>query len=258
MVNEVNKTLRLEWGDITYLKLGQGPVLIFFHGGIATPRAYESFFKLLASRFTVIAPTHPGHGNSFSIDGKWTLQDYLRCYIAFFSKLQITPAVLSGHSFGGMMALLMGSYFPEVPIVVMDPCGLPIKLTGREYIQFMTNEARDLFNARPDLEVLAETAPAAGTLIHTVVRHPENLTWLSANITKFDISHQLRHLKNKVGFIWGENDAIVPLKTGLLMKKLVKYPLFKVMTNAGHIYPVTDCNLTYETFINMLRDLKSL
>ena len=53
---------------------GQGRPLLFLHAGegLAPERPW---LKLLSHRFQVIAPWHPGYGNSAVIDGSGSVDD---------------------------------------------------------------------------------------------------------------------------------------------------------------------------------------
>lgn len=244
----------LNHGKISVLSGGNGPNIVFLHGAIATAMAYERLFKMLTPEYRVMAPTHPGHGDSFAISEDWKLEQFIRTYLELFSTMQIVPEIIMGHSFGGMLALLLGKYFPESKILVMDASGLPLTLTVSEYAEFMVAEIKALYRKRPDLEILRDAAPVAGTLVSTVVRHPEEMLWMSKHITHFDITDDLKRISNKTALFWGEYDAIVPLEIGEKMRQLIGGSKLRIFHNMGHIYPVVEAGMTYQAILDQFRE----
>lgn len=254
----VEKTLTLSRGDIPYLEAGSGPVLLFFHGAIAMPRAYIQLIDLLSRHFTVIAPTHPGHGNAFPIDRQWKLTDFIDTYREFISALAVTPRILTGHSFGGTFSLLLSRYFPDVSVIAFDPPGLPLPLTVNEYVKFMVDEARDLLAARPGLETLTETAKASGTLFYTISRHPQDVWWFSEHTPVLDLRSDLPELTSPIALFWGIHDDIVPVANGREMARLLPHATLTEFPDLGHVYPVTEPEFTCREMENVLKGWRIL
>jgi pimeloyl-ACP methyl ester carboxylesterase len=244
----------LSFGRIYYLSSGKGPVILFLHGGVATAHAYIPLFEKLASDYTVVAPTHPGHGKSFSIGKSWTVDNYITVYREFLDKILITPDIIIGHSFGVALALLLGPLFRSARIIVFDSAGLPLNLTAKEYIHFMFEEGTALLAKRPDLATIGETVPKVGSLVSTIVRHPEDLPWLADNVLTMDISEKLRHISNKVSLIWGQFDAIVKPECGRQMQQIIPNADLQIVPKKGHTYPAMDIELAYKLIINSIND----
>lgn len=241
----IEETIRLTRGSIPYLVGGSGPTLLFFHGGIAMPHAYIGLFRLLENNYRIYAPTHPGHGKAFSITRDWKLDDYINTYQEFVKNLEITPNIIMGHSFGGLLSLLLAPFFRQATLVIMDAPGLPLPFTVKDYVTFMFKEAEDLIKQRPDLAALQETVPAAGTLLYTIVRHPEDMTWFPEQLPTMDISEYLKSVKNKIILLWGNDDKIIPVEIGKKMEALLPHSRLVTLINKGHLYPVTDPAETY-------------
>jgi len=64
----MTRTISLAGTTLELLERGQGRSLLFLHAGegLASERPW---LDLLAKRYCVIAPSHPGYGNSPLIDG---------------------------------------------------------------------------------------------------------------------------------------------------------------------------------------------
>ncbi len=248
----VEKTWESPQGKVFYLVDGCGPQLVFFHGAIATAHAYEPLLMLLARDYQVVAPIHPGHGQSFSLPAAWKLGDFTNFYRDFFTRLNISPKVLLGHSFGGTLALLLAANGVGKQVIVMDSPALPFSLAGADYLRAMLEEAKDVLRQRRDLARLSETALAAGTLLATVARHPEDIPLLFRGGPKLDISKDLARIKVPVEVFWGANDQIVPLAMGQKMHALLPRDHFTVLAGRGHNYPVTDPEFTYRQLLPSL------
>src|SRR5260370_15301163 len=97
---------RIELGGIS-LELtiaGTGAPLLFLHGGdyVAQNRP---FLDLLARHFRVIAPRHPGFGNTARPAWFRTINDIAYLYLDLIDRLDLHDTLLVGSSFGGWVAL---------------------------------------------------------------------------------------------------------------------------------------------------------
>jgi len=86
-----------------------GPPLVLLHGGSGRWQAFESIMPELAQDWRLYAPDLRGHGKSGRAAGRYRLQDYTDDMIAFFGQRVMEPAVVFGHSLGGMVALLLAA-----------------------------------------------------------------------------------------------------------------------------------------------------
>src|SRR5947208_9233887 len=86
----------------------------------------------LSPRFRVIAPWHPGYGNSPLIDGSGSVDDLAYLYLDLTAALKLDNAVLVGACLGGWVAaeMMVRSTARFSHLVLVDPLG--IKIGGRE------------------------------------------------------------------------------------------------------------------------------
>lgn len=104
----------LDWGSA-------GPALIFIHGGVDNPHAFDDLAPAFTDRFRVIAYARRGHGQSAG-EGPFdtlTLTEDLR---GLMDTLRIEKANLVGWSMGGNEATGMAISHPErvIRIVYLD------------------------------------------------------------------------------------------------------------------------------------------
>ena len=127
----MTRTLAIAGTTLEMLERGQGRPLLFLHPGegLAPERPW---LELLSRRFRVIAPWHPGFGDSPLIDGSSSVDDLAYLYLDLATELKLDNAVLVGACFGGWIAaeMMVRSTARFSHLVLVDPLG--IKIGGRE------------------------------------------------------------------------------------------------------------------------------
>src|SRR5947208_14519455 len=117
--------------SVEALVAGAGPPLLFLHGGdyVAQNRP---FLDRLARRFRVIAPRHPGFGNTPRPAWFRSVGDIAYLYLDLLDRLDLKDTLLVGHSFGGWVALELAVRSPArlSRLVLIDSLG--VKFAGRE------------------------------------------------------------------------------------------------------------------------------
>jgi pimeloyl-ACP methyl ester carboxylesterase len=84
---------------IRVLSAGQGDPVVFVHG--AGGLFWDPFLDGLAAGHRVIAPEHPGSGQSQGLDHVEDVWDLVLYYNELLDELGLSRATLVGHSFGG-------------------------------------------------------------------------------------------------------------------------------------------------------------
>ena len=95
----MTRTISLAGTTLELIERGQGRSLLFLHAGegLAPERPW---LDLLAKRYRVIAPSHPGYGNSPLIDGgAGGVDDLAYLYLDLAAELGLEDAVLVGVDF---------------------------------------------------------------------------------------------------------------------------------------------------------------
>ena len=140
-------TLRVSGADaIGYDDAGQGPVIVLVHGSPGTSRAWQPVAGRLAARFRVIAPNLPGYGPTTrpAGEGPGDSSYAARLIEALVAEVG-PPAVLAGHSYGGVVALmtaLRGRVEPRA-LALFEPVAVPVLAAVGETEAFAA--ARALF-----------------------------------------------------------------------------------------------------------------
>jgi len=124
--------LQIAGTSLDLVERGNGRPLLFLHAGegLAPQRPW---LDLLARHYRVIAPWHPGFGNSPLIDGgAGGIDDLAYLYLDLARQLGFDDAVLVGACLGGWIAaeMMVRSTAGFSHVVLVDPLG--IKLGGRD------------------------------------------------------------------------------------------------------------------------------
>ena len=90
-----------------------GPPLVLLHGGSAWWQDFTPIIPGLASHWHLFAPDLRGHGKSGRIAWSYSIRDYAEDIHVFLQEVS-GPAILFGHSLGGMIALMVAKQCPEL------------------------------------------------------------------------------------------------------------------------------------------------
>src|SRR5262245_12214599 len=98
------------WVDVSGLRIaferaGDGPPLVLVHGAVSDRRVWQPQLAALADEFTVVAWDAPGCGQSDDPPESFRLPEYADVLAGLITALEMSPANVVGHSFGGALAL---------------------------------------------------------------------------------------------------------------------------------------------------------
>ncbi|GEM47903.1 alpha/beta fold hydrolase [Deinococcus cellulosilyticus] len=114
--------IRLSDATLWSVLQGQGPVVVFCHGGPGLWDHFEFLAELLQQDFTVIRYDQRGCGWS-SGEGPYTLQQALEDLEAVREFWKVDRWSVVGHSFGADLALAYASTFPQRVQKLVYLCG---------------------------------------------------------------------------------------------------------------------------------------
>jgi pimeloyl-ACP methyl ester carboxylesterase len=142
-------------GEINLLRGGDGPPLLFLHGGGLTS-TWHPLHEALSARFDVLAPDHPGMGTSDEFPAFQGIDDLAFHYDDLLDELGIASATVVGVSFGGWLAAELAVLAPSrvERLVLMAPAGLRIP----------EHPVTDIFLMHPEQQI--------ATLFHDTSRAP--------------------------------------------------------------------------------------
>jgi pimeloyl-ACP methyl ester carboxylesterase len=98
---------------IAFERAGDGPPLVLVHGAVSDGRIWQPQLDALADEFTVVAWDAPGCGRSADPPESFRLPEYADVLAGLIAALELNPAHVVGHSFGGVLALELALRHPS-------------------------------------------------------------------------------------------------------------------------------------------------
>ena len=139
---------------INYLDYGSSSAepLVMLHGGAWRWQEYLSLIPSLSQRWHTYALDLRGNGKSGRVDGQYGLEDFTEDNVDFVRQFN-GPAVLIGHSIGGVIALMVAARCPEkVKALIIEDS--PLTLDNYKRI---IDSSRSMFNFWLELKRSAQT-----------------------------------------------------------------------------------------------------
>lgn len=112
---------------------GSGPIALLIHGSPGNGKAWQRVGERLAARYRVIAPDLPGHGPTTPPPPDVAPDPaYAAALIEDLVRATGRPAVVAGHSYGGVVAftLALRARVPLEALVLLEPVAVPMLLTA--------------------------------------------------------------------------------------------------------------------------------
>jgi pimeloyl-ACP methyl ester carboxylesterase len=99
------------------------PPVLLLHGITSSVRSWEWFVPQLSDRYRVLSLDFRGHGKSGRAPGDYQPQRYVDDTIVVLEQVVSAPAILIGHSLGGVTAAALSQQRPELvkAMVLEDP-----------------------------------------------------------------------------------------------------------------------------------------
>ncbi len=243
-------TMRAGALELEVLRRGTGQPMVLLHD-INPISSHARFIDMLARHGEVIAPSHPGFGQSLRPDDFDTMYDLINLYHDVLAAIAAPSVTVIGFGFGGWIAAeLAVAGTPKLGrLILVDPVG--IKIGGRD-----TRDIAHFFNSDPaELNRLAWHDPLqrpAGiyglgwqATIDDTMSDAEMITlarnWESLCIYAWkphmynpQLSYWLRRISVPTLVIWGESDGIVTPSYGRAYAQRIPGALFQTIAAAGH------------------------
>src|SRR5437764_7197426 len=121
----VDEYLDFPGGRVHLLRGGTGEPVLFLHAAGGAGQWHE-FHELLARRFEVFAPDHPGFGGSDELADVEGMDDLVFHYLDVIDRLGLDRPHVVGASFGGWLAAELAVAAPHRigSLVLLSPAGL--------------------------------------------------------------------------------------------------------------------------------------
>lgn len=197
--------------DTAVYSAGDGPPLVFFHGG-GTATGFD-YLLPLAERTRLIVPIHPGFGASADDPSIDDIQDYVLHYLDLFDALGLGEIGLAGHSLGGFLAAALAIQQPARirRLVLASPFGLVVP--GYETISFASlppEEVAGYLTHDPSIFAALPTPPTPAFLDERARETRSAVKVLRGRTHDTKLAQWLHRLTMPTLVLWGEADRLIP------------------------------------------------
>ena len=246
--------------ELEVARRGAGHPLLLLHGADPIdPRA--PFVARLAEHAEIIAPSHPGFGQSPRPDDFSTVYDLVHLYLDVLDELSGDKPTVLGLSFGGWLAaeLAVKCSHRLTKLILVDAVG--IKVSGRE-----TRDIVDVFNTSPP-EVQRRSWHDAGRWARSLdamaddelVLHARNRDALCLYAWHpYMYNPRLRRWLHRIRVptlvLWGASDRIVTPAYGRAYSESIPASRFELIEQAGHHPEIEQPEVFVERVVAFLRE----
>lgn len=177
------------------------PPLLLLHGITGSVRSWGWFVPQLAEQYHVLALDFRGHGGSARTPDAYQPADYLSDAIATLEQLVSQPAIVIGHSLGGVTTASLAQRRPDLAraAVLEDP---PLGPMSADDEELRRSSIFDVFRVMREsipaaqaaglpatalAEIMAASPFAAGGTMGDHVR-PDSIQGMAEGLLEFDVS----------------------------------------------------------------------
>jgi pimeloyl-ACP methyl ester carboxylesterase len=224
---------------IRVLSGGEGEPVVFLHGGGGL--FWDPLLDAVAADHRVVAPEHPGAGDSQGLEHVEDLWDLVLYYNELLDHLGLERVSLLGHSFGGMVAAEIAATNPERvdKLALIAPVGLWIDDHPIPDISGMPPERI------PEVILADPQGPMAALMPAPDPSNPESLfkaAMTMASILQFiwplpdkGLRKRLYRVKAPTLLVWGAQDRLVDPAYGDEFAATIAGARLEVIDGAGHL-----------------------
>ncbi len=224
---------------VALLRDGSGPPLLYLHGAGAGGR-WLTFQERLAEWFTVLAPSHPGHGASPAAEWIEHISDLAFHYLDLLDTLGLERVHVVGASFGGWIAAEMATMASHrlESMTLIDPVGIKVEgwiypfLFGMELPQLVAtvfhNPMAALALAPPDMSIES---------LAVLYRQNTALARVAWNPYLYNplLRRRLARITTPTLLCWGAHDRLAPLVCAETWRKEIPGAVLRVFGESGHV-----------------------
>jgi pimeloyl-ACP methyl ester carboxylesterase len=260
------ETVDLHGHEVSYRVAGAGPLVVLVHGIAGSSEQWDAVARLLAERYTVLAPDLLGHGRSAKPRGDYSLGAYAVSIRDLLIALGHRRGTVVGHSLGGGIAMQFAYQFPIFceRLVLVSSGGLgrevhPLlraaTLPGSELVLPLIASGRILaagaavgaFLERIGLKTgpdLAEMARGYGSLADAGARQAfiHSLRAVidpgGQRVSATDRLYLAEDMPSLV--VWGRNDPLIPVEHAEIAHAAMPGSRLEVFDRAGHFPQLDD------------------
>ena len=238
---------------IRYIDAGRGTPVIFIHGFGASIYAWrQNLAPAESAGFRVLAFDNRGFGSSGKPAHGYTNADYVALLGAFMDSLQLSDAVLIGHSMGGAIAAEFAIAYPKRVrgLVLIDAAGMGVRqpflvrMAGWPGIGGLVSKFRSRWITGRILKSTyadpRKVRPQDVDQYYAPVAEPDFGRALAGVLREFrfaTLSGRLAGIDAPTLVLWGRQDRWIPPNIGMTFASELPRVAFISVPHAGHALP---------------------
>jgi len=241
---------------IKLYRAGRGPTVLFLHGAGGVPQ-WLPFFDLLAERYELLVPEHPGFGGSDDPPWITSMSDLAMFYLDMIEEAGLDSAHLIGNSLGGWLAaeILIRDCARFKSLVQLAPAGIRVKGVpcGDNFIWGPEEALRNLYHDQAFADRIIALTPSEEQLDvmlrnrFTVAKFGWQPRWFNPDLAKW-----LHRIKLPSLIVWGDDDKIMPPANAALWHERLPDARLVMMEACGHLPHVEQASLVARHVLDFL------
>lgn len=212
---------------VNYCKFGEGETTLFLHGWEGEINSFLWFAKRLDGCKVLV--DLPPFGKSELLKGAWNLFDYVSLIKYLMAHLQIEKYNIVAHSFGGRIALVLGTSKNVNKMVLTGSAGIKDKsiITKLKVAKFKILKQLAHVGLYDKKKLLKYGSS-------DYIKLDDIMKQTFKNVVNLDLKSILKYVQCETLLVWGENDNSTPLKNGKLMKKKLANSGLYIIKGGSH------------------------
>ncbi|WLR52818.1 alpha/beta hydrolase [Bacillus tianshenii] len=246
------------------------PVLVLLHGFLSSLFSFRKLIPLLEEQFSILAIDWPPFG--FSEKSRkfvYRTDNIANAILSMLEAMKLKSVTVIGHSMGGQVALKMAKLAPnKVDKLVLISCSaymqrFPKKVSAATFIPFFHLFLRRKLEKQGVHHNLRNVVYHHGSIDHEMINGYEQPFYqkgMFEALTRFlrhredDLTtEQLAEIPHPVLLIWGNEDRIIPLKTGKRLLSDLSNAALKIFTETGHLVPEERAEETANEIVQFIK-----
>lgn len=227
---------------VAYTLCGRGADIVFLHGWICDRSFWRRQCRELAGRnFRCLAVDFRGHGDSEAPAGGYSIEQLAADVSAAMAALEFGPAVIVGHSMGGMVAQQFCLERPEQAAALVLVATIASDAEDRLISKRIAFDARRMgFPRAFDRHFDAWFAPGAPESVRGWVKRqmrstPDELGLeLVGAYSRFDLTGRLGELRHPTLVVGTRSDDSAPPGQSRRLAKLIPSARLALIEDCGH------------------------